>query len=687
MHASRSGRGARRVRRALLATAALALSMGVALDGVATAGTAGTTGRKPAVGPIGTLGPVVTRAALAPELVAGRGAAVAFDEQEAENAATDGTVIGPDRTPYTLPSEASGRSAVRLAPGQYVEFVLPRAANALTVRYSIPDAPEGGGIAAPLDVGVGGRHRTTMTLTSQYSWLYNQYPFTDDPRADLLHPDRWITECACVPAATQPAPEITKPFRPTHFYDEQRLHLGRTYRTGDRVRLSVPAGSPAAWTVIDLLDTELVAPPHAERGGVNVLAFGADPTGRRDAAPAIERAIAFARRVDRPVHLPPGTFRVDRHIAVDDVTIVGAGNWHTILKGRRTTLAEPAPDGSRHTGVGLYGRSAAEGGSRNVHLRGFAVEGDVRERIDSDQVNAIGGAMSDSTIDGLHLHHTKVGLWFDGPMSNVKVTNNVITDQIADALNFHTGVTDSLVHNNFVRNTGDDGLAMWSDTTTDARNVFSRNTVQSPTLANGIAIYGGEDNTVSGNLVADPVREGSALHAGSRFGAEPFTGTLRFTDNTTVRAGTLDLNWRIGLGALWFYALDRSIDADIRVTGDHYLDSTHNAIMLVSEYGVKDRVAIPAVHLKDIRVDGTGNSVLSARVKGSATFENVDARNVGAVGVNNCGSFNFPATGSEFALADLGGNDGGWLAPWMLPDTLTCDDRPPVVTPPAPSTW
>ncbi|WP_121831377.1 glycosyl hydrolase family 28-related protein [Streptomyces sp. S1] len=679
MSPSRSGRGARGGRRAALAIAALALSTSVLLDGVAAAGTGD---RGPAA-----RGPVVTRAALAPELVAGRGATVAFDEQEAENAATTGTVIGPDRTPYTLPSEASGRSAVRLTAGQHVEFVLPRAANALTVRYSIPDAPGGGGITAPLDVAVGGRHRTTMTLTSQYSWLYNQYPFTNDPRADLLHPDWWITECACVPAATAPAPEIAKPFRPTHFYDEQRILLGRTYRAGDRIRLTVPAGSPAAWTVIDLLDTELVAPPHVERGGVNVLAFGADPTGRRDAAPAVERAIAFARRVDRPVYLPPGTFRVDRHIVVDDVTIVGAGNWHTILKGRQGTLAEPAPDGSRHTGVGLYGRSAAEGGSRNVHLRGFAIEGDVRERIDTDQVNAIGGAMSDSTIDGLHLHRTKVGLWFDGPMSNVKVTNNVITDQVADALNFHTGVTDSLVHNNFVRNTGDDGLAMWSDTTADARNTFSRNTVQSPTLANGIAIYGGEDNTVSGNLVADPVREGSGLHAGSRFGAEPFTGTLRFTGNTTVRAGTLDLNWKIGLGAIWFYALDKSIDADVRVTGDHYLDSTHNAIMLVSEYGVKDRVDVPAVHFKDVRVDGTGNSALSARVKGSATFENVDARNVGAVGVNNCGSFNFPATGSEFALTDLGGNDGGWLAPWLLPNTLTCDDRPPVVAPPAPSRW
>jgi hypothetical protein len=70
----------------------------------------------------------------------------------------------------------------------------------------------------------------------------------------------------------------------------------------------------------------------------------------------------------------------------------------------------------------------------------------------------------------------------------------------------------------------------------------------------------------------------------------------------------------------------------------------------------------------------------------------VQARNVGAVGVNNCGSFHFTAAGSEFSLTDLGGNTGGgttgpWLAPWELPNTITCNDRPPVVPPPPPSSW
>ncbi|MFG1996733.1 glycosyl hydrolase family 28-related protein [Actinoplanes sp. NPDC048988] len=628
--------------------------------------------------------PKVTRAGLDPALVAGRGAAVGFHEQEAENARTNGAVIGPDRTAYTLPAEASGRSAVRLTPGQWVEFTLPRAANAITVRYSLPDAPNGGGITAPLTVKAGNLTRA-MTLTSQYSWLYNQYQFTNDPNADLLHPDWWITECACVPAATTPAPVIAKPFRPMHFYDEQRLPLGQTVRAGEKVRLT--ASNKAAWTVIDLLDSELVAPPKVSLVAANVLAFGADPTGRRDSAPAFDRAIAFARKAKLKVYVPPGTFQVNRHIVVDDVTIEGAGNWYTIIKGREVALSTPAPDGSVHTGVGFYGKDAKDGGSRNVRLSGFAIEGDVRERIDTDQVNGVGGAMSDSTIDGLYIHHTKVGLWFDGPMANTRVTNNIIVDQIADGLNFHTGVTRSLVRGNFVRNTGDDALAMWAEKVTNSGNTFDRNTVQTPTLANGIAIYGGHDITVSNNLVADPIREGSAIHAGSRFGAEPFTGHLWITDNTTVRAGTYELNWNIGLGAIWIYALERNIDADIRVTGDHFLDSTYNAIMLVADWPVKDLYSITDLHFKDIRVDGTGTSVLSARVAGGATFENVDARNVGAVGVNNCGTFHFTPEGSEFALSDLGGNDGGWLAPWMLPNTITCDDRPPVVAPPAPSTW
>ncbi len=663
----------------------IAVAIGVALVALTAAGAA-TSGRTDTI-------PRVTVAGVDPSLVAGRGASLGIAEQQAEDADTNGTLLPFNTSAYTLAGEASGRQAVKLLPGQYVAFTLSEPANAVTIRYAIPDAPSGGGIDAPLAVGVdhngdghGNTHLQTITLTSKYSYLYNLYPFTNDPSAGLLHPDWWVTECGCVPNTAFPS-WYTTPFRPMHFYDEQRVLLGKTYGPGAVVRLTMPADSNAAWTVIDLADFEDVAPPaHQPDNSVSVTDFGADPTGRRDSADAFDQAIAAAHARHKTVWIPAGTFQVNRHIVVDNVTVAGAGSWYSIVKGHQVALSSPAPDGSVHTGVSFYGKYAADGGSRNVHLSNFAIEGDVSERIDTDQVNGIGGALSDSTIDGLYIHHTKVGIWLDGPMNNVTISNTVIADQIADGINFHGGVTNSKVVNSLIRNTADDGLAMWSAPGENANNVFDHNTVMNNVLANGIAIYGGRDNTVSNNVVADPVREGSALHAGQRFGATPFAGTLRFTNNTTIRAGSFELNWQIGLGAIWLYALDGSINADVEVTGDNFLQSTFNAILIVSDFGVKDLYSIPNVHFSDIHVDGTGTSVLSARSAGGATFKNVQARNVGAVSVNNCGSFNFTPAGSEFHLSDLGGNSS-WLASWELPNTITCDDRPPVVPPPPPSPW
>ena len=63
--------------------------------------------------------------------------------------------------------------------------------------------------------------------------------------------------------------------------------------------------------------------------------------------------------------------------------------------------------------------------------------------------------------------------------------------------------------------------------------------------------------------------------------------------------------------------------------------------------------------------------------------------------VNNCGTFHFDwANGSEFSIVDLGGNDYfgdptqvTWLPAWLMPNLITCNDRPPVRPPPAPSEW
>ena len=236
--------------------------------------------------------------------------------------------------------------------------------------------------------------------------------------------------------------------------------------------------------------------------------------------------------------------------------------------------------------------------------------------------------------------------------------------------------------NNFVRNSGDDGLAMWSEVNSSGlvnhNNVYDHNTVQTPVLANNIAIYGGRDNAVTDNLVADPIREGSTLHAGSRFTSTPFEGKLVFARNTTVRGAPRDLNWDLGLGAIWLYALQSDMEGQIEITDSSFLDSTYNAFMFVVDWPVKDEYSLSNVTVRNIRVDGTGTNVVNARVGGAATFENVDARNVGAPFVNNCGTFHFNGP-PEFDVHLLEGNDGGWTnGSW-------CEDRPPVVPPPAPS--
>jgi len=666
----------RRVARIAAVTAlALVATLAAAQPGLAT----GSAKPKPGV---------ETVAGIDPALTAGRGAKVPFVEQEAENATYTGDLIGPDRTPYTLASEASGRKAVKLdAAGEYVQYTLTKAANAVTLRYAIPDAPKGGGLTGPIDVSVNGIKLTSATLTSQYSWLYGTYPFSNDPQADP-NKDWWLTECGCVPSATTPAPVFDKPFRPFHFYAETRIPLVVPLKKGDTVRFTVPKTNKLAWIAVDVADFEQVGLPKLPPlKSVNAWLYGADPTGRKSSADALDKAIAAGRKLNVPVYIPPGTYKVDRHLVVDKVTVIGAGNWWTRLTG---------------DGVGVYGKYVEDGGSTNVHLADFSIIGNTRERIDDDQVNGVGGALGGgSTVERLFIQHTKVGMWFDGPFSGLTVKDNIIVDQIADGLNLRRGISNATVTNNFIRGTGDDGLAMWSHGVStpaqdaDHDNVFSHNTVLTPALANNIAIYGGHDNTVSSNVVADPVREGSGLHAGARFTAVPFSGRTTFKDNTTVRASTLDLNWNIGLGAIWLYALEGPVKG-IDVVGDHYLDNGYNAIMMVSEWGVKDLYGISDVTFKNVQVDGAGTSVVSARAFGSATFTNVDVRNIGWAGVNNCGSFGFPPTGSEFSLVDGGGNDGTDGNPWevgrnwftpFVPNAITCNDRPPVVTPPPPSAW
>ena len=608
----------RRLAGGLLGVAVVASSTAAVL--VAGGGTAA------AIGPVGTV------AALPAAETAGRGATLPFIEHEAENVVTNGAIIGPNRTEGTLASEASGRKAVTLTSGQYVEFTLTAPANSIVARVSIPDSAGGTGLDGSLNLSVNGAGAGTLPVTSRYGWYYGSYPFTNDPGAGRQH----------------------------HFYDESRKLLGATYPAGTKVRLSYGASNIPAYTV-DLADFENVAgPAAAPANSVSITSYGADPTGAGDAGPAFDQAISAARSSGRTVWIPAGTFTVNRHVIVDNVTVQGAGPWHSVVRG---------------DGVGFYGNYAPNP-SQNVRLANFAILGEVKERNDGAQVNGVGGAMSNSTVSNLWIQHTKVGAWMDGPFTNFTFTGNRVLDQTADGLNLHNGITNSAVTNNFVRNSGDDGLALWAEQNQETGNSFTRNTVILPILANNIAIYGGRDITVSDNVVADTQTQGGGLHFANRFNAVPVAGTWTVARNTTVRAGVLDPNWQFGVGAIWFDGRDGPMTATINVSALRLIDSSYEAIHFIDS-------SVTNVHFDGVSIEGAGTFALQLQGTGGASFRNVVASGIGRNGIYNCQGPN------AFAIQDLGGN-AGWLGdtycgPWPTPVYGT-PTQPPTSPPTGPTT-
>ncbi|MFE2378227.1 discoidin domain-containing protein [Streptomyces sp. NPDC059398] len=555
--------------------------------------------------------------------ISGRGATVPFKEQEAEYAATNGTLIGPDRLYGHLPSEASGRQAVTLdATGEYVEFTLTAPANAMSFRYSLPDTADGAGRDASIDLKVNGSRLKSVPVTSKYSWYYGGYPFNNNPGDTNPH----------------------------HFYDETRTMFGSTLPAGTKVRLQVASTAQSPTFTIDLADFEQVAAPIAKpAGALDVVSdFGADPTGAADSTAKIQAAVDAGKAQGRTVYIPQGTFQVRDHIVVDKVTLAGAGPWYSVLTGRDPT--------DRSKAVGVYGKYASAGGSSGVTLKDFAIMGDIREREDNDQVNAIGGALSDSTVDDVWMQHTKVGAWMDGPMDHFTVKNSRILDQTADGVNFHMGVTNSTVTNTFVRNTGDDGLAMWAENTPNVNDKFTFNTVVLPILANNIVTYGGKDITLSDNVMADTITNGGGLHIANRYPGvnsgqgTAVSGTTTAARNTLIRTGNNDFNWQFGVGAVWFSGLNEPVNGNINITDSEILDSSYAAIMLIEG-------ATNGLHFKNVKIDGAGTYALQIQAPGTASFTDVTATHIAQQNpIHNC-------IGSGFEITQGSGNSGWYADP------------------------
>ncbi|QUC57822.1 discoidin domain-containing protein [Streptomyces sp. A2-16] len=540
-------------------------------------------------------------AAIAPTAHAAAGATLPFTSVEAESAGTTGTRIGPDYTQGTLASEASGRQAVRLDAGRRVEFTVPRAANAVNLAYSVPDGQSG-----TLNVYVNGtRLAKTLPVTSKYSYI----------------------DTSWIPGA-----------RTHHFFDNARLLLGQNLQAGDKVAFE----STGTQVTVDVADFEQAAAATGQpAGSVSVTSKGADPTGNGDSTQAFRDAISAAQ--GGVVWIPPGEYRLTSSLSgVQNVTLQGAGHWHSVV----------------HTSRFID----QSGSSGNVHVKDFAVIGEVTERVDSSPDNFVNGSLGPgSSVSGMWLQHLKVGLWLTGNNDNLVVENNRFLDMTADGLNLNGNARGVRVRNNFLRNQGDDALAMWSLYAPDTNSSFENNTVTQPNLANGIAIYGGTDIAVRNNLVSDTNALGSGIAISNQKFLDPFfplAGTITVDGNTLVRTGAMNPNWNHPMGALRVDSYDSAINATVNITDTTITDSPYSAFEFVSGGG--QGYPVRNVTVNGATVRNTGTVVVQAEAQGAATFRNVTATGVGAAGVYNCP---YPASSGTFALTDGGGNSG-WNTTW-----------------------
>jgi hypothetical protein len=537
----------------------------------------------------------------------GTGATVPFTEYEAENASTNGTIIGPSFAQGSLPSEASGREAVQLtATGQYVKFTLTSPANAFDLHYALAQ-----GASGTLSVYVNGTKLSQeLNLTSAYSYIS-----TGDITGSMTH----------------------------KFYDDARMMFGQTYPAGTTVSFQVGSSDTAVPYTLDVADFYNVPAAITQPANtVSVTSYGADPTGVNDSTSAFNQAITAANNAGEAVWIPSGTFLISSSLQIQKGTIEGAGDWYSQIKTNE-----------------LIDNTSDVAGP--INLSNFAILGDTVGRNDSSTENAIDGSLGSGwTINGLWIQDTNVGLWLQYGNSNCTVENSVIESTDADGINFNGNATSCTVKNNFLRGTGDDSLAIWSYPALDSNITLENNTIVAPTLANGIADYGGSNNTISNNVVADDNALGSGIDiSNEQFlspGFVPLSGTINVTGNYLIRAGAYNPNWDHPMGAVQFDAYDTSFTGvTVNYSGGAILDSPYEAFEFVSGDGEGNTIS--GVNISNVNVANVGTVVMQAETTGSASVSGVTASGVGVPGAYNDAYPSNTAGGFTF---NLGSGNSGW---------------------------
>lgn len=454
------------------------------------------------------------------EALAGVGADVPWTTYEAEAMNSTGVVLGPKYDPNEVETESSGQKCVKLvAAGEFVEFAAAANANALVIRYSLPDSKEGGGTDTSLDLIINGKHVRTLALTSRYSWLYGRYPFSKQPGDG----------------------------KPRNFYDELRVK-DLNIAANDVIRLQRVAAD-AAYCIVDLVDLENVPVPlTAPAGSLCVLDFGADRNGEIDATSALRKCVAEAQRQSKPVWVPAGDYKVTGEILVpSSVTVQGAGMWHTNF------LGDPM----------LYGQSARRVRFKlvgsHIHLADFSIIGRLNYRNDSEPNDGIVGAgCADSSISNIWLEHTKVGIWIYNGV-NLLIEGCRFRNTVADGVNLCVGTSGTVIQNCTARGTGDDCFAIWPAASDQGfvgqvpkpgNNVIRQCTGQLTFLANGAAIYGGASNRIEECRFTD-IGTGCGILISTTFPTSDdnrkidnnFSGTTLVTNCELVRCGGYDHSW------------------------------------------------------------------------------------------------------------------------------------------------
>ena len=458
------------------------------------------------------------------------GAKMPYTSHEAENATIEnGATIQQSKDMESTAVEATNQAYVELPKKDAaVTFNVTEPANALNVRYTIPD-----GASGQLDVQVNGSSVGNLDLSSHSAWQYLKGDHEYDQAID----------------------GSSARFR----FDETRLLLKDIQlKSGDKISLvkkkddNVPYG-------IDFIELEQAPAPVAQsENSISIVDKGASANDDSDDTAALLAAVEEAKVSGKSVYIPEGRFNFDKQVNIeaDNLKISGAGVWHTQLH---------FTSDKRYGGGIVFGHN-----SNGIELSNLYMDSNLTSRYKEDaQYKAISGTLGkNSHIHDIWVQHFEVGMWIGDydQTGNMKYTDGLIVENtrirnnLADGINFAQGTKNSTVKNSNIRGNGDDGLAIWSsisdgtNAAAEENNKFLNNTIESGWRAAGIGIFGGKGHEISGNLIKD-VFAGSGIRVNTVFAGHNFDHNdngIKIHDNTILRSGTTNDLYNLHRGAIDF---------------------------------------------------------------------------------------------------------------------------------------